>query len=160
MGLNGGPSLLEIKEDLGDLLGLNLSTCGRKPGPQFLNRWSSHDSLQREPFITSPRLHGTTGHRGNQALFLIKSLLITISFLPFSGEQWIPRGDQGFPGDSVVKNPPANVGDIIRHRFDPRAGKIPWRRKWKPTPIFLPAESHGQRNLVGYSPWVRRVGHD
>lgn len=47
VGLNGGPSLLGIKEDLGDLLGLNLSMCGRKPGPQFLNRWSSHNSLQR-----------------------------------------------------------------------------------------------------------------
>ena len=31
--------------------------------------------------------------------------------------------------------------------------EIPWRRKWLPTPIFLPGESHGQRNLVGYSPW-------
>ena len=32
-------------------------------------------------------------------------------------------------------------------------GKIPWRRKWQPTPVFLPGESHGQRSLVGYSPW-------
>ena len=32
-------------------------------------------------------------------------------------------------------------------------GKIPWRRKWQPTPVFLPGEPHGQRSLVGYSPW-------
>jgi len=32
-------------------------------------------------------------------------------------------------------------------------GKIPWRRDWLPTPIFLPGELHGQRNLMGYSPW-------
>ena len=32
-------------------------------------------------------------------------------------------------------------------------GKIPWRRKWHPTPVFLPGKSHGQRSLVGYSPW-------
>ena len=38
-------------------------------------------------------------------------------------------------------------------RFDPWVGKIPWRRKWLPTPVFLPGESHGQRRLVGYSPW-------
>ena len=38
-------------------------------------------------------------------------------------------------------------------RFDPWVGKIPWRRRWQPTPVFLPGESHGQRNLVGYSPW-------
>ena len=37
-----------------------------------------------------------------------------------------------------------------RHRFDPWVRKIPWRRAWKPTPIFLPGESHRQRNLVGY----------
>ena len=36
----------------------------------------------------------------------------------------------------------------------------PWRRKWQPTPVFLLGESHGQRSLVGYSLWGRRVGHD
>ena len=40
-----------------------------------------------------------------------------------------------------------------RHGFHPWAGKIPWRRKWQPTPVFLPGESHGQRSLVGGSPW-------
>ncbi|CAI9166511.1 unnamed protein product [Rangifer tarandus platyrhynchus] len=43
-----------------------------------------------------------------------------------------------------------------RHRFDPWVGKIPWRRKWQPTPVFLPGKSHGQRSLVGYSPWGRK----
>ena len=38
-------------------------------------------------------------------------------------------------------------------RFDPWLRKIPWRRKWQPTPTFLPRESHGQRSLAGYSPW-------
>ena len=35
--------------------------------------------------------------------------------------------------------------------FDPWVRKIPWRRKWQPTPVFLPGESHGQRSLVGYT---------
>ena len=39
-----------------------------------------------------------------------------------------------------------------RCRFDPWVGKIPWRRKWQPTPVFLPGKSHGQRSLEGYSP--------
>ena len=39
-----------------------------------------------------------------------------------------------------------------RPGFDPWFGKIPWRRAWPPTPVFLPGESHGQRSLVGYSP--------
>ena len=36
--------------------------------------------------------------------------------------------------------------------FDPWVGKIPWRRKWQPSLVFLPGESHGQRSLVGYGP--------
>ena len=40
-----------------------------------------------------------------------------------------------------------------RPGFQPRVGKIPWRREWQPTPVFLPGESHGQKGLVGYSPW-------
>ena len=39
-----------------------------------------------------------------------------------------------------------------RYRFDPWVAKIPWRRAQQPTPVSLPAESHGQRSLVGYSP--------
>ena len=37
--------------------------------------------------------------------------------------------------------------------FNPWVCKIPWRRKWQPTPVFLPEKSHGQRSLEGYSPW-------
>ena len=43
-----------------------------------------------------------------------------------------------------------------RHGFDPWVRKIPWRKQWLPTPVFLPGESHGQRSLVDYSPWVRK----
>ena len=39
-----------------------------------------------------------------------------------------------------------------RPGLDPWVRKIPWRRKWQPTPVFLPGESHGRRSLVGYSP--------
>ena len=39
-----------------------------------------------------------------------------------------------------------------RLRFDPWVGKIPWRRKRQPTPVFLPGKSHGQRSLGDYSP--------
>ena len=52
----------------------------------------------------------------------------------------------------AVKNPSANAGGM-RCGFDPWVGKIPWRREWQPTPVFLPGESYGQRRLVGYSPW-------
>ena len=60
----------------------------------------------------------------------------------------------------VVKNPPANAGDM-RHWFHPGVRKIPWRRAWKPTPVFFPGESHGQMSLACYSPQgCKRVGHD
>ena len=44
-----------------------------------------------------------------------------------------------------------------RLRFNPWVRKIPWKRKWQPTPVLLPGEFHGQRS---YSPWGHRVGHD
>jgi len=59
--------------------------------------------------------------------------------------------DRVFTVVLVVKNPPAYAGNL-RHWFDPWVRKIPWRRKWQPTPVLLPGESHGQRNLAGYSP--------
>ena len=50
------------------------------------------------------------------------------------------------PGSATGKNTPANAGDVkdASYVFDPWVGKIPWRRKWQPTPVFLPGESHGQ----------------
>ena len=47
----------------------------------------------------------------------------------------------------MVKNLPV----MWETGFDPWVRKIPWRREWPPTPVFLPGESHGQRSLVG--PW-------
>ena len=41
-------------------------------------------------------------------------------------------------------------------RVHPWVGKIPWRRKWQPTPVFLPEKSHGPWSLVGYHPWGRK----
>ena len=52
----------------------------------------------------------------------------------------------------MVKRLPA----LWETRFDPWVRKIPWRRKWQPTPVFLPGEFHGWRTLVGYSPWGRK----
>ena len=49
---------------------------------------------------------------------------------------------------------------LRRHRVDPWVGKIPWRRKLQPTPVFLPGKSNGQRRLVGHSPWGCRVTRD
>ena len=54
---------------------------------------------------------------------------------------------QGFPGGSDDKE---SACQCRRPRFNPWVGKIPWRRKWQPTPVFLPGEFHRQRTLTGY----------
>ena len=53
----------------------------------------------------------------------------------------------GFPGGSDRKESSCNAGD----GFKPWIGKIPWKREWQPTPVFLPGEFGGQRSLTGYS---------
>ena len=60
---------------------------------------------------------------------------------------------RGFSGGTSGKEPTCQCWRHERPRFDPWVGKIPWRRAWQPTPVFLPGESHGQRRLEGYSPW-------
>ena len=57
-------------------------------------------------------------------------------------------------GNLSGKGPACQCRRHKRHRFNSQVGKIPWRRKWQPTPVFFPGESHEQRSLVGYSPWV------
>ena len=60
---------------------------------------------------------------------------------------------EGFPGGSMVKNPPANVGDAGDKGLIPESGRSPGEGNGNPlTPVFLPEESHGQRSLAGYSP--------
>ena len=53
----------------------------------------------------------------------------------------------------MVKNPPANAGDLRDGGFNSWVRKIPCKRAWQLTPVFLPEESHGQRSLAGYSAW-------
>ena len=54
--------------------------------------------------------------------------------------------------DQSVKDPP----QYARPESNPWVAKILWRRAWQPTPVFLPGEFHGQRSLVGYSPWGQK----
>ena len=66
--------------------------------------------------------------------------MFTRNLLPF----------RGFLSGTSGKRPACQCR---RHeRFDPSVRKIPWKKAWQPTPVFLPGESHGQRSLMGYSP--------
>ena len=79
-----------------------------------------------------------------------------------------PGGDSGkepnrvFSGGASGREPACQCRRCKGRGFDPRVGKIPWRRARQHTPVFLPGESHGQRNLEGYSQSIRsqRVRHD
>ena len=57
---------------------------------------------------------------------------------------------------SLVAQTVKNLLAMRRPLLDSWVQKISWRREWQPTPVFLPGEFHGQRNLVGYSPWGRQ----
>ena len=78
-------------------------------------------------------------------LFFLNFLLEYSWFLFLLEYSWL-----GFPHSSVGKESAWNLGDL---RSIPRSGRFPWRRKWQPTPVFLPGESQGQRRLSGCILW-------
>ena len=70
------------------------------------------------------------------------------TFLPQKGSLQPWRDDWGYGSDSTE-----SAWQCRKRALDPWVRKIPWRREWLSTPVFLPRELHGQRSLVGYSPW-------
>ena len=66
---------------------------------------------------------------------------------------------EGFPGGATGKEPICQCRGHKR-QFNPWVGKVPWRSKWQPTPIFLPGESHGQRSLNCSPSSHKELGHD
>ena len=57
----------------------------------------------------------------------------------------------GFPRGTSGKEPAYQCRRRKKYRFDPWVRKIPWRRAWQPTPVFLPGESYGQKSMAGCS---------
>ena len=103
-----------------------------------LTRWTFVGKVTSLPFNMLSRLVIT---------FLPRSKRLLISWLQ-SPSAVILEPKMSFPCSSVGKESACR-----RPGFDSWLGKIPWRRKWQPTPVFLLQESHGQRSLAGYSPW-------
>ena len=94
------------------------------------------------------------------ASWQFKSLIWDISGFPLINHLVLPGSESifGIPWWLNGKESTCNA----RHAgLDPWVDKSPWRRKWQPTPVFLPGKSLGQRSLAGYSPWgCERVGQD
>ena len=83
------------------------------------------------------------------------SALMTTPKPLYGSQQTMGNSSRDFLDGSDGKVSVCNAGDHLQHRrpgLDPWVGKIPWRRKWQPTPVFLPGKCHGQRSLAGYSP--------
>ena len=104
-------------------------------------RWSPHRAWPQGPGDARDLLNGDA-QRGSWAL------------------EFLTRSIWGSPGGSDSKESACNAGDL---GFFPALGRSPRdgrKRKWQPTPVSLPGESHGQRSLAGSSPWSCRVIHD
>ena len=92
---------------------------------------------------------------------IIESLYPFTKLSPFPyPHPWEPPFYSLLVGAFVFSFPGGSDGKSVclqcrRPGFDPWVGKIPWRRKWQPTPVPLPGKSHGWRSLGGYSPWGR-----
>ena len=83
----------------------------------------------------------------------IKLSLFLLFIHPFSLSCTL---QMGFSSGTNCKELACQCTTLKRHAFDPWVGKIPWRRAWQPILVFLLGEFHGQRTLVGYSPWSHK----
>ena len=90
----------------------------------------------------------------NKNYFIANNVLITIQDKNYI---YICK-HMGFPGGASGKEPTCQCRRHKRCGFNPWVGKIPWRRAWQLTPVFLPGESHGQKMLQSIG--SQRVGHN
>ena len=91
--------------------------------------------------VTLAALHSSFSHSKNASSLLVSAPSINHPL------------KLGVPGGAIGKGPACQCRRCKRRCFDLRVGKIPQRRAWQSTPVFLPGESYGQRSLAGYSPW-------
>ena len=128
-------------------------------------------------FLSQPHIKTSTGgevirnpeHKPEKAIFLIALSMVNIENLLISHTilenmnslSWVYINC----GLIVHCSPTWRKENVIwsglslqwrRPGINPWVGKIPWRTKWLPTPVFVPGEFHGQRSLAGYSPWGRK----
>ena len=115
----------------------------------FYSRFNSIQALSETSFTGLTKLELLMIH-GNDIPSIPDGALGDLISLQVNQAWWFPRWFSG----------KESACQCMRHCFDPWVGKIPWGKKWQPTPVFLPGESHGQGNLVGCSPWGHRVGHN
>ena len=121
----------------------------------LLEEFQAQTALLHQPFRLSRRLQTCT-----RAL-VIKNARISLPYFSlvcsgFRNMQVSFACSYGHTWASLIAQSVENLSVVQETQFRFLGREDPWRRKWQLTPVFLPGESHGQRNLAGYSPW----GHD
>ena len=111
----------------------------------FWNNPSAGPLLKVSPFLLSG--NHRVGHDWSDLAAAAAAAAAGVLFL--GARVWFSL-IQAFLGGSVIKILPTNARES---GFDPWVRKIPWRREWQATPVFLPEKFHRQRSLAGYSPW-------
>ena len=111
-------------------------------------------SNSQHPYLTTGKtialIRQTFVSKVMSLLFNMLSRFVT-AFLPRSKSlliSWL----QSLSGGASGKDPACHCRRHKKPWFDPWVKMIPWRRKWQPSPVFLPGEFHAQRSLAGYSP--------
>ena len=104
------------------------------------------EHMQTIPELQLPKFSPDFSH-----LFHEHFHIISISTHPIVDLR-VGYGPSGCPGGTSGKEPSCQFRRHKGHEFDPWVRKIPWRRAWQATAVFLPGESHGQRSLAGYGP--------
>ena len=102
-------------------------------------------------FLPDLASHSSAFHEGPPAPWHLSELTCHAHY-PFHQNKWLVRINICFPRWLSGKEPACQSRWHRRRGFDPWVGKIHWERKWQPTPVLLPGESHGQRSLAGYGP--------
>ena len=94
-----------------------------------------------------------SNNEGSGAMFLASLMRVNLALwycnLELVGNKYL---NVSVPDGSSGKESTCQCKRHKRHGFDPWVGKIPWRREWLPTSVFLPGEFHGQGSLADYSP--------
>ena len=153
-----GPELLDYRTRCkfigGSCSQTHLLTCSILDGWINLLQWGTLSSsgskyYSQENFNSGGFLWTVCLVRGAQSLRVWwgKDLISSVNLQAWGYK--LPVWCMGFPGGTSGKE---STCQCRRCKFDPWFGKIPWRRAWQPTPVFLPGESDGQRSLVDCSP--------
>ena len=121
----------------------------------LITSWKALKVLVTQLFLTLCD-HMDCSPSGSSVHGILQARILEWVAISFSGDLLDPGIEPGSPtlqAEALLSEPPGKPRRHMRCGFNPWVVKIPWRRTWYPTSVLLLGKSHGQRSLVGYSPW-------